>query len=84
MELKFQSYINSLLKKAKYEYDPSVRSWCGWIKSLPGIYAQKDTLESTREELISTLEDYILISLSKGESIPDFSLKRLKNYAKTH
>ena len=82
MELRFLSYINQLLKKAHYEYDSSVKAWVGWINGFPGIYAQGKNIEEIRSELISALEDYLLVDLKRGRKIPGFSISP-KQYAKT-
>ena len=81
MELKFLNYINQLIKKAHYEYDPSARAWVGWIKGFPGVYAQGENVEEVRGELISTLEDYLLVDIKRGRKIPGFSISP-RQYAK--
>lgn len=83
MELKLYQYINYLLNKAHYEYDPSVKSWCGWIKGFPGVYAQGKNIEETRAELISALEDYLLLELKEGVKIPGFNFSS-RQYAKAN
>lgn len=76
MELRLQQFIFQLLKKAHYEYDPSIKAWSGWIDGFPSVYAQGKGVEEVREELISTLEDYLLINFKKGVKVPGFSLAR--------
>ena len=83
MELKLSNYINNLLKKAHYEYDESVKAWAGWIRDFPGIYAQGKNVEEVRAELISTLEDYLLVNLKRGAKIPGFSISP-RHYAKAN
>ena len=75
------NFINQLLKKAHYEYDPSVKAWVGWIKDFPGVYAQGKNVEEVRGELISALEDYLLVDLKRGRKIPGFSISP-RQYAK--
>lgn len=82
MELKLYQYILGQMKRAHYEYDPSVKAWVGWIKGVPGIYAQGRNVEEVREELISTLEDALLIDFREGKKIPGFSVVS-RQYAKT-
>lgn len=82
MELKLHRYINQLLGRAHYEYDPSVKSWAGWIGNFPGVYVQGKSVESVRSELISALEDYLLLNLKEGIKIPGFSSPS-RWYAKT-
>lgn len=82
MELKLFQYILRLLHKAHYEYDSSVRAWIGWINGFPGIYAQAKSVEEVRSELISTLEEYILLSIKEGKRVPGLS-GVARHYAKT-
>ena len=76
MDLKFYKYISNWMKKAEYKYDKSVNSWIGYINGFPGIYAQADTIEDVRNDLVSSLEDYILIDIKKNYSkrkVPGFA-----------
>lgn len=84
MELRISQYIYQLLKKAHYEYDPSVESWTAWIKDFHGVYAQGKTVEDVRLELISVLEEFLLMDLEKGKRIPHFSTAPKRQYAKTN
>ena len=83
MELKLFEYIIGLLKKAHYEYDPSVRAWAAWIKGFPGIYAQAGNVEEARADLISALEDYLLLELQEGKRIQGLKVSA-RHYAKAH
>ncbi len=83
MELKLFQYIMRLLKKAHYEYDPSVKAWVAWIQGFPGIYAQAKNVEDVRSELISTLEEYLLLNIKEGKRIPGFS-ETTRHYAKAN
>ena len=83
MELALLKYIEKSLNRAKYEYDDSVKQWIAWIEGLPGVYAQGQKVEEARQELASTLEEYVLISISEKKHIPGFELSR-KLYVKTH
>lgn len=83
MELKLHQYILHIMTKAHYEYDSSVGAWAGWIKGFPGIYAQGGNVEEVRSELISVLEDYLLMDLKLGKRIPGISFSS-RQYAKTH
>ncbi len=74
MELTFAQYIEKLLQRARYEYDPSVKSWAGWIESYPGVYAQAETVEEVRADLISVLEGFLIMDLQEGKRIPGVSI----------
>jgi len=70
MKLFLNSYVEEVLKKAKYEYGEATKSWCGSIDILPGAYAQADTLEEVRNQLAEVIEEYVLISLANGDKLP--------------
>ena len=82
MELTITKYIEKSLGKATYEYDEAVKQWAAWVDDVPGVYAQVPTVENTRRELASVLEDHILTSLNEGKNIPGFSFPK-RTYAKT-
>ncbi len=79
MSFKLMQYISDLMKNAEYSYDKSIKSWAGWIKGLPGVYAQGESVEEVRSELMSVLEDFLLLELQDN-------IKRLKkqNNAETN
>ncbi len=72
MELYLTNYINKMLKKASYEYDPATDSWCASVDKLPGAYAQADTVEDVRSELAEVIEEYVFVSLQEGHPLPEF------------
>jgi predicted RNase H-like HicB family nuclease len=74
--MKINEFIEKNLKEAIYEYDESVKSWVAWIVSMPGVYGQGKTVEETREELTEILEEYLLVSLKEGKSIPGFTFPK--------
>ena len=61
------TYITQQLKKARYEYDSEAKVWCAWVTALPGVYAQAETVEEVRMQLAEVIEDYLIVSLQKGE-----------------
>jgi predicted RNase H-like HicB family nuclease len=76
------AYVEQQLKKARYEFDPATKSWCAWASSLPGAYAQADTVEEVRDQLAEVIEDYIFVALRKGSKLPQFRWPRpVKSYA---
>ena len=70
MKLFINSYIEEILKKAKYEYGEATKSWCAKVDILPGAYAQADTLEEVRSQLAEVIEEYVLVSLANGDKLP--------------
>lgn len=72
MKLYITRYVENILKKADYEYDKKVKSWCASVKQLPGAYAQADTVEEARTQLAEVIEDYIFISIQEKQTRPGF------------
>ena len=62
-------YINAAMQKARYEILED-GTYYGEIPGLQGVYANESTLEATRAELQSALEDWLLFRLVNGFSIP--------------
>jgi len=64
------AYINAAMRKAHYEILPNNEGYFGKIEGLQGVWANADTLESCREELRETLEEWILLGIKMGHTIP--------------
>jgi predicted RNase H-like HicB family nuclease len=64
------SYIRAAMKAARYEILPDDKSFYGQIPGFQGVYANAPDLETCREELESTLEDWILFRVSRGLPLP--------------
>ena len=83
VSLPLRRYMENLLKFAAYEYSKETKSWCAYIETFPGVCAQQDTVEETREELAGMLEEYVLINLEKGLPLPHFKeFADVKKYAR--
>ena len=67
-----------MLEKVDYEYSQATNSWCAILKQLPGVYAQANSIEQVRKQIIEVMEDYIIISLQKGHKLPSFYPKACK------
>jgi len=63
-------YIKAAMHKANYEILSDDNSFYGEIPGFEGLFANSDTLENCREELESTLEDWLLLSIYKNLPIP--------------
>lgn len=63
-------YLNAAMNKARYEVLQDDNTFYGEIPGFEGLYANENTLEGCRKELESTLEDWILLSISKGIPFP--------------
>jgi predicted RNase H-like HicB family nuclease len=62
-------YIRQAMRKAHYEVMENGRFF-GTIPSCKGLWAEGKTLEQCREELQSTLEDWLLLGLQLGHTLP--------------
>ena len=83
-------YIQAAMREAHYEL---MENGCffGSIPKCQGAWADGKTLEETRTELQSVLEDWILIGFKLGHRLPviaginlNLKLKPERKYAKTH
>lgn len=63
------SYIKAAMRHASYKCLDS-GTWFGEIPGLEGLWANGLTAESTREELLSALEDWIPFGLLNGYPVP--------------
>ena len=63
-------YLNAAMHLAKYELLPNDKLYYGEIEDFKGLYASAANLESCRDELMSTLEDWILFSIHKNLPLP--------------
>jgi predicted RNase H-like HicB family nuclease len=63
-------YINAALEKAKYEIIKDEEPYYGEVPGLKGVWASGKTLEECRKNLSETIEEWIIIRLKKGLSIP--------------
>ena len=63
-------YIQSALRKAKYEILEDDGSFYGEISACNGVYANAPTLEECREQLEEVLEEWILFRIYKNFRLP--------------
>ncbi len=64
------AYIKAAMKRAKYEIIEDPNPFYGEIPELPGVWANGSTLESCRDELEEIVEEWIILGLKFGDSIP--------------
>ena len=62
-------YIEAALRNAHYEMMEDGRVFAT-IKPLKGLWADGDTVEECRTNLLDTLEDWLFISIRERMSIP--------------
>jgi predicted RNase H-like HicB family nuclease len=63
------NYIHAALRQAKYEIIEGGQYY-GEIPGFDGVWASTSTLEACREELRETLEDWLVLGLRMGHSLP--------------
>jgi predicted RNase H-like HicB family nuclease len=63
-------YLRAALARAHYELLGGGEGFYGEIPGFQGVYAQAGTLEACREELASTLEDWLLFRISRHLPTP--------------
>jgi predicted RNase H-like HicB family nuclease len=79
-------YLRTAMGKAHYELLGGGEGFYAEIPGFDGVLAQADTLEACREELASTLEDWLLFRVSRHLPIPvlqglDLTVKEVGNPA---
>jgi predicted RNase H-like HicB family nuclease len=65
------AYIRAVMGKARYEILPDDGTYYGEVLGFQGVYANAATLEECRNELESTLEDWILFRVSRNLPLPE-------------
>jgi predicted RNase H-like HicB family nuclease len=63
-------YIAAAMRHATYEILPDDGTYYGEIPGFQGVWANADTLEACRDELQEVLEDWILIGVRLGHTLP--------------
>ena len=63
-------YLRAAMGKARYELLGEGEGFFGEIPGFDGVLAQADTLEACRDELASTLEDWLLFRISRNLPVP--------------
>lgn len=71
-------YISEALNTATYEKIEDEEPYYGEIPLLKGVWASGKTLEECRENLRETLDDWILVAISRGKSIPVINGREIK------
>ena len=63
-------YVATAMQHAQYEILPDDGSFYGEIPECNGVYANADTLERCREELMEVLEEWIFFRISRNLNLP--------------
>ena len=64
------AYIQAALRQAHYEVLPDGEGYYGSVRALRGVWANAETLEACREELQEVLEEWIVLGLRMGHTLP--------------
>ena len=62
-------YINAAMTRAKYKIIDD-GTYFGEVPRLEGVWANAKTLETCRQELQEVLEDWLIVKLRDGDTIP--------------
>ncbi len=62
-------YINAAMTRAKYKIIDD-GTYFGEVPKLQGVWANAKTLETCRQELQEVLEDWLIVKLRDGDTIP--------------
>ena len=71
-------YIQAAMARAKYEILEDDGTYYGRIPGFKGVWANADTLEGCRQELLSVLEDWILLGIRLNHRLPAVNGLRLR------
>lgn len=63
-------YIHEAAKLARYEWCDDVKQWAAMLDELSFCWAQADTLEETRDQLLEVIEGWIIVGLQHDDEIP--------------
>ena len=66
----FSEYIGAALRRAKYELLEN-GTYMAKVEGLRGVLATGETIEKCREDLVEAIEEWIVIRLQRGLTIPD-------------
>ncbi len=62
-------YVDEALRRARYDKLDD-RTFCAAVPSLRGVLATGRTLEACREELGEVVEEWVLVRVAQGLSVP--------------
>ncbi len=65
------AFIEQMLKEATYKFLED-GTYFGEISALKGVWSEGATLEQCRAELQDVLEEWLVLKLRHGETIPNF------------
>ena len=63
-------YIETAMRKAKYEILSDDHTFYGYIPGFDGVYANAEDLETCRRELKEVMEEWIMLGISRHLALP--------------
>jgi predicted RNase H-like HicB family nuclease len=79
-----QDFINTFLSQAQYEMIDDGKRFYAEIKTLRGVWATGRTLEECRNNLLSTLEGWLIFRLRNRLTVPHFKIPVKTNIQKVY
>jgi predicted RNase H-like HicB family nuclease len=73
----FSEYVAEAIKHARYEYCGETESWTAFVEELPGCWAQADSVEDARRELMEVIEGWVLLGIRSGDALPAIGNRKL-------
>ena len=73
-----RQYLAAAMESAHYELLQDDGSFYAEIAVCPGVYANEPSLEGCRRELESVLEDWILVRVARGLTLPEIAGLKLE------
>ena len=70
-------YITAAMDRAHYELLPDGEGIYAEIPDLPGVWANAETVETTRADLQRALEGWIALALARNVPIPELDGVRI-------
>jgi predicted RNase H-like HicB family nuclease len=70
-------YVNTALQKAEYRKLED-RTWFAEIPGFDGVWANGESVEACRSELIEVLEDWILLKVKDQDPLPQIGVELIK------
>jgi predicted RNase H-like HicB family nuclease len=64
-----QDYLQAAAARARYEQLED-GTWCAQVRGLQGVIAVGRTLEACRSQLLEVVEEWVLVRIAKGLSVP--------------
>jgi predicted RNase H-like HicB family nuclease len=72
-----RQYVGEALHRASYSVLES-NVYCATVAGLPGVIATGATLETCRDQLAEIVEEWLLLRVSRGLSIPRLGTARVE------